>query len=201
MCCSLCLADGAEAAIVGLIYQECWDVLHIFRVVVVPVCGSRQFKIQLWQQAKRFGVGCFCNHFRLLVGDKLYTNYLFVGDIAALSIPLQTIRSSGSGLVITFWLGGFPPGAWRRGLENLLIVGFGKSAVSREPVPSAFSQKPHMFSFFDHRPRLAFELCEGQKHIKRQPPHRRGGVELLGDRRKRHPLSIEHLNHFGEVGE
>ncbi|KRH78602.1 hypothetical protein FERRO_15930 [Ferrovum sp. JA12] len=48
---------------------------------------------------------------------------------------------------------------------------------------------------------LALELCEGQQDVQHQPPHRRGGVELLGDRHERHAIALEHLDHLGEVRE
>ena len=48
---------------------------------------------------------------------------------------------------------------------------------------------------------LALELREGQQHVEHQPPHRGGGVELLGDRDKGHVVALEHLDHLGEVGE
>jgi hypothetical protein len=46
---------------------------------------------------------------------------------------------------------------------------------------------------------LALELCEGQQHVQNQPPHRRGGVELLSDRDERDVLALEGLHQLGEV--
>ena len=48
---------------------------------------------------------------------------------------------------------------------------------------------------------LALELGKGQQHIERQPPHRGGGVELLGDRDERHAVPVEQLDELGEVGQ
>ena len=50
--------------------------------------------------------------------------------------------------------------------------------------------------FRDH---LAFELGEREQHVQDQPAHRRGRVELLGDRHERHLVPLEHLHHPGEV--
>ncbi|NKA76334.1 hypothetical protein GO285_05304 [Ralstonia solanacearum] len=46
---------------------------------------------------------------------------------------------------------------------------------------------------------LALELREGQQHVQHQPPHRRGRIELLGDRHEGHVLAFEHLDHLREV--
>src|SRR5260370_30922248 len=48
---------------------------------------------------------------------------------------------------------------------------------------------------------FALELSEGEQHIERQPPHRAGGIELLGHRHERHAVGVEDLDHLGEVGE
>ncbi len=48
---------------------------------------------------------------------------------------------------------------------------------------------------------LALELGEGQQHVERQPAHRGGGVELLGDRDEGDAVGVEHLDDLGEVGE
>src|ERR1039458_8436822 len=48
---------------------------------------------------------------------------------------------------------------------------------------------------------LAFELGEGQQDVERKSAHRGCRVELLGDRNKRNAVRVEHLDHFGEVGE
>lgn len=45
----------------------------------------------------------------------------------------------------------------------------------------------------------AFTLGEREKHVKRQPPHRRGRVEGLGDGDERHIGRIEDLDDLGEV--
>jgi hypothetical protein len=42
---------------------------------------------------------------------------------------------------------------------------------------------------------------EGQQDVQHQPPHRRGGVELLGHRDEGHALAFEHLHHLREVGQ
>ena len=47
---------------------------------------------------------------------------------------------------------------------------------------------------------LALELGEGKQHVEGQPPHRGGGIELLGDRHERNLVGIEHLDDLGEVG-
>ena len=47
---------------------------------------------------------------------------------------------------------------------------------------------------------LALELGEGKQHVEGQPPHRGGGIELLGDRHERNLVRIEHLDDLGEVG-
>jgi hypothetical protein len=46
---------------------------------------------------------------------------------------------------------------------------------------------------------LPLELGEGQQDIEGEPSHRGGGVELLGDRDKRHLVPVEQLDHAGEV--
>ncbi len=46
---------------------------------------------------------------------------------------------------------------------------------------------------------LTLELRERQQHVQHQPPHRRGCVELLRDRHERHVITLEHLDHLGEV--
>jgi len=48
---------------------------------------------------------------------------------------------------------------------------------------------------------LPFELREGKKNVKRQPPHRARGVELLGDGDEGDAMLVEELNELGEVGE
>ena len=48
---------------------------------------------------------------------------------------------------------------------------------------------------------LPFELGKGQENVEGQASHGRCGIELLGDRDKRHPMGIEQLDQFGEVGE
>ena len=48
---------------------------------------------------------------------------------------------------------------------------------------------------------LALELGEGEQHVQRQPAHRRGGVEGLGDRDEADPGGIEGRHDPGEVGE
>ncbi len=47
---------------------------------------------------------------------------------------------------------------------------------------------------------LALELGKGQKHVERQPAHRRGGVESLGDRDEGTAGGIEALDQLGEIG-
>ena len=46
---------------------------------------------------------------------------------------------------------------------------------------------------------LALELGERQQHIQRQPAHRGGGIELLGDGDERHIMLVEQLDQLGEV--
>ena len=46
---------------------------------------------------------------------------------------------------------------------------------------------------------LALELGKRQQHVQRQPAHRGGGVELLGDRDKGHVVLVEQFDEFGEV--
>ena len=48
---------------------------------------------------------------------------------------------------------------------------------------------------------LALELGKRQQHVEGQPPHRGGGVELLGDRDEGHAVLIEQLDQLGEVGQ
>ena len=46
---------------------------------------------------------------------------------------------------------------------------------------------------------LTFKLSKGQQNVERQPPHRSGRVELLGDRDERDVVPIEHLNQLRKV--
>jgi hypothetical protein len=46
---------------------------------------------------------------------------------------------------------------------------------------------------------LPLELGEAQQDVQRQPPHRGGGVELLGDADEGHVVALEHLHQPGEV--
>ena len=46
---------------------------------------------------------------------------------------------------------------------------------------------------------LPLELGEGQEHVEHQPAHRRGTVDLLGDRDERDVMRIKDLHHLGEV--
>ena len=62
-------------------------------------------------------------------------------------------------------------------------------AGGRELVPDALADD------------LALELGEGEQDIQRQPAHRGGGVEGLGDRDEGHALPVEHLDQLGEVHE
>src|SRR5882762_2225040 len=48
---------------------------------------------------------------------------------------------------------------------------------------------------------LAFELCEREQHVERQTSHRNRGVELLCNRDEGNLVSIEDLDHSGEVRE
>ena len=48
---------------------------------------------------------------------------------------------------------------------------------------------------------LALELGKRQQNVERQPPHRGGGVELLGDGDERHAMAVEQLDQLGEVGQ
>ena len=48
---------------------------------------------------------------------------------------------------------------------------------------------------------LSLELRKGQQDVEREPPHRRGRVELLGDGDERYAVSVEQLHEFGEVGQ
>ena len=48
---------------------------------------------------------------------------------------------------------------------------------------------------------LALELGKRQQHVQRQPAHRGGGVELLGDRDEGHIVLVEQLDELGEVGQ
>src|SRR5271168_1818110 len=48
---------------------------------------------------------------------------------------------------------------------------------------------------------LTLELRERKQHVERQPSHRGGGVDLLGDRNQQNPLFIKQLDHFGEVSQ
>ena len=48
---------------------------------------------------------------------------------------------------------------------------------------------------------LALELGKRQQHIERQPSHRGGRVELLGDRYERYAVLVEQLDELGEVGQ
>jgi hypothetical protein len=41
------------------------------------------------------------------------------------------------------------------------------------------------------------KLGKRQQHIQRQPPHRGGGIELLGDRDERHAVAIEQFDQLG----
>jgi hypothetical protein len=49
------------------------------------------------------------------------------------------------------------------------------------------------------RAQLALELGEGQHHVQRQPAHRGGGVEVLGDRDESHAVLFKDLDQLGEV--
>ena len=46
---------------------------------------------------------------------------------------------------------------------------------------------------------LPLELREREQDVQRQPPHRMGCVELLGDGDKRHLVAVVHLHHLHEV--
>ena len=46
---------------------------------------------------------------------------------------------------------------------------------------------------------LALELGKRQQDVQRQPPHRGGGIELLGHRDEGHAVLIEQLDQLGEV--
>jgi hypothetical protein len=46
---------------------------------------------------------------------------------------------------------------------------------------------------------LALELGKRGQHVQGQPPHRGGGIELLGDRDERDPMGIEQLHQLGEI--
>jgi hypothetical protein len=46
---------------------------------------------------------------------------------------------------------------------------------------------------------LTLELSKRQQDVQRQPPHGRGGVELLGDRDEGHTVLVEQLDEFCEV--
>ena len=46
---------------------------------------------------------------------------------------------------------------------------------------------------------LPLELGKGQEHVERQPAHGGRGIELLGDRDKRHAVGIEQFDQLGEV--
>ena len=46
---------------------------------------------------------------------------------------------------------------------------------------------------------LALELGEGEQDVERQPPHRGGGVERLGDADEGDAVAVEHLDQLGEV--
>ena len=46
---------------------------------------------------------------------------------------------------------------------------------------------------------LALELGKRQQHVQGQPAHRGGGVELLGDRDKRHVVLVEQLDELGKI--
>ena len=48
---------------------------------------------------------------------------------------------------------------------------------------------------------LTLELGEGQQHVQHQPPHRGGGVDLLGHGAEAHAAAVEHFHHAREVGE
>src|SRR3546814_5873307 len=48
---------------------------------------------------------------------------------------------------------------------------------------------------------LAFELREAEEDIERQPTHRGGGVERLGDTDEACAPGIQHLDDLGEVGQ
>ena len=46
---------------------------------------------------------------------------------------------------------------------------------------------------------LALELGKRQQDVERQPPHRGGGIELLGHRDERHAVLVEQFDQLGEV--
>ena len=48
---------------------------------------------------------------------------------------------------------------------------------------------------------LALELGKRQQDVERQAPHRRRGVELLGDRHKGDAMLVENVDDLGEVGQ
>ncbi len=48
---------------------------------------------------------------------------------------------------------------------------------------------------------LALELGKRQQHVEGQPPHRGGGVELLGDRDERDTVLVEQFDQLGKVGQ
>ena len=43
------------------------------------------------------------------------------------------------------------------------------------------------------------ELSEREQHVQSEAAHRGGGVELLRDRHERNSLSVEELDHLGEI--
>ena len=46
---------------------------------------------------------------------------------------------------------------------------------------------------------LALELGEGQQDVQRQPTHRRGGIERLGDGDEGHAVSVKDLDQLGKI--
>jgi hypothetical protein len=44
-------------------------------------------------------------------------------------------------------------------------------------------------------------LGKRQQDIEGEPAHRAGGVELLGDRHKRHRVAVEQLDQLGKVSQ
>ena len=69
------------------------------------------------------------------------------------------------------------------------------------PIQSPFFLEAAILSRMRSPVTSRIELSEGEQHIERQPPHRAGGIELLGRRHERHAVGVEDLDHLGEVGE